>query len=225
MCRILASLVVCSAIYGFSLGLVHSLKFALRNLVKFPLLLVGTAAVCCIGYYLVARLLARDIRFWEVQRLTVELFRDLALLLASLSPVFLFLAFTLEQPNQDDLGEYPLFLGLNVVCIAVVGAAALIRQAVTLLERHLLWASRSVLVIGCWLALSLLVGSQGAWYLRPFCGVSTIDAPFVLGSEPDYQGATDFFQAVYQLFDPPPLDEGYQRSLGGHGSGGLEGAR
>ena len=215
MHRILASLVLCSAVYGFSLGLIHSLKFALRNLIKFPLLLVGTAAVCCIGYYLVARLLAGKLRFWEVQRLAASLFRDLALLLASLSPVFVFLAWTLKRPNQDDLGEYPLFLGLNVLCIAVAGAAALVRQAVRLLRRHGLRTSRSVVIIGCWLLLSLLVGSQGAWYLRPFCGVSTIDAPFVLGSEPDYQGATDFFQAVYNLFDPPPLDDGYQRGLGG----------
>jgi hypothetical protein len=82
-----------------------------------------------------------------------------------------------------------------------------------LLRRFNLSVRRSTIIIGAWLALSLLVGSQWAWYLRPFCGVATIDAPFFLGTEPDFQGATDFFQAVYYLFDPPPLADGYLRHL------------
>jgi hypothetical protein len=216
MLKTVSVLVSCSAVYGFSLGLVHSLKFALRNLVKFPLLLVATAVVCCLAYHVASRFLTAKLSLWDVQRLVVESFRDLALLLASLAPVFLFLAFTFAPPNEEDLGEYPWFLGMNVLCIAVCGSCALVRQARVLLHRFDLSLCRTTLIIGAWLGVSLLVGSQWAWYLRPFCGVATIDAPFILGTEPDYQGATDFFQAVHNLFDPPPLSAGYLR----HASGG-----
>jgi hypothetical protein len=47
------------------------------------------------------------------------------------------------------------------------------------------------------------VGSQWSWYLRPFCGVATVNAPFMLGAEPDFRGATNFYQAVYQIFAAP----------------------
>ncbi|MFT5357956.1 MAG: hypothetical protein ACI9KE_005193, partial [Polyangiales bacterium] len=50
MKRQLLTLAGASAIYGFSIGAVHSLVFALRNLIKFPLLLLVTAIVCCLAY-------------------------------------------------------------------------------------------------------------------------------------------------------------------------------
>jgi hypothetical protein len=37
--------------------------------------------------------------------------------------------------------------------------------------------------------------------MRPFCGV--VGAPFMLGSQPDFRGATSFYEAVYHVFVPP----------------------
>ncbi len=70
-----------------------------------------------------------------------------------------------------------------------------------------------------WLLLSLLVGGQWAWYLRPFFGVASISAevtPFCLGTLPDYRGATSFFEAVLHLVDPPPLPQGFYLRAWGH---------
>ncbi len=209
----LARLVLCSALYGFSIGSVHSSKFAARNLAKFPLLLLGTAAVCALAYFVIARAFTRRLSFARIQRLVLETFGDLSVLLASMAPALLFLALTIEQPTLEHLGEYPLFLGSNVVTIAVCGTVALLRQTRKLLRDAALPRAHSLGLSLAWLLVSLLVGSQGAWFLRPFCGVSTIDAPFMLGSAPDYQGATDFFQATYHLIDPPPVSDGYQRFL------------
>jgi hypothetical protein len=39
--------------------------------------------------------------------------------------------------------------------------------------------------------------------MRPFCGVRTVDAPFMLGAQPDFRGATSFYEAVYHVFSPP----------------------
>lgn len=213
MARVLLALIAASAIYGFSIGAVHSLLFALRNLLKFPALLLTTAAVCALAYWVVARAITPRLEFCDVQRLGLETFRDLSVLLASLAPACIFLACTVEQPDEMGLNEYPLFLGLNVLFVAVAGTCALIRQARRILSRKGVSLRRSVVITIAWLLLSLLVGSQCAWFLRPFCGVSSLQeqTPFILGTEPDFRGATSFFQAVYQIFDPPPLPDDYYR--------------
>ena len=61
-----------------------------------------------------------------------------------------------------------MFLGLNVFFIAAAGALALLRQVRALARYHPWPLSRRVLTVGGWLALSLLVGGQVAWTLRPF---------------------------------------------------------
>jgi len=212
MARILAVLIGCSALYGFAMGAVHSLDFALRNLVKFPALILLTSAVCAVAYYLFTLLISRNLSFVEVQRFSLRTFRDISLLLASLAPVGLFLARTLRQPDAEGLHDYPFFLGLNVFFIALCGSAALVRRGQRLLQRHRLDRKSTLLILAAWLGLSLFVGAQAAWYLRPFAGVSTIPAevtPFFLGTRPDIRGDTNFYQAVYHLLQPPPLAADY----------------
>lgn len=203
MSRRLLTLVGASAAYGFSIGAVHSLAFALRNLIKFPLLVLVTAGVCCLAYYLAARALTSALDFRAVQGAVLEIFADTALLLASLSPAMLFLACTLERADERGLHDYPLFLTLNVLAIAGCGSFALVRRTRRLALGHGLSTRRAGAITVVWMSLSLLVGSQWSWYLRPFCGVAHVDAPFVLGTEPDFRGATNFYQAVYQVLVPP----------------------
>ena len=59
--------------------------------------------------------------------------------------------------------------------------------------------ARLALLIAAWLTASLFVGAQASWYMRPFCGVRTVDAPFMLGSAPDFRGATSFYEALFHL--------------------------
>ncbi len=210
--RSVAVLVGASAFYGLCAGFVHSPLFAARNLIKFPLLIVVTTAVCALGYHLVARFFGAALRFGEVQRMVLHMFRDTAVLLAALGPVTCLLAWTFQRPDQHDLGEYPMMLGVNVAFIAVCGSLAVVRQARALLKGLSLSMRRSVLVLVSWLALSLLVGGQWAWYLRPFYGIASINGyktPFCLGTRPDARGATSFYEAVYHLAVPPQLVEGY----------------
>jgi hypothetical protein len=212
MAKKLLTLILASAIYGFAIGSVHSPLFAARNLVKFPLLILATTALCSICYYLLVRFAGVSLCFGEVQRLALELFHDTTVLLSALSPACYFLAVTTERPDLGGLGEYPLFLGINVAFIAICGSVALVRQAWVLLGRFALTLRRSLVILVGWLALSLLVGGQGAWYLRPFFGVATISGestPFCLGTLPDFRGATSFYEAVYHLASPPPLRRGY----------------
>jgi hypothetical protein len=58
------------------------------------------------------------------------------------------------------------------------------------------------------------VGGQAAWTLRPFFGVRSIsgaETPFFIGSTPDSQGSTNFFEAVHQVVRPAPFAPDYSR--------------
>jgi hypothetical protein len=209
MLRMIGAIVLGSAVYGFAIGSVHSNLFAARNLVKFPLLVLTTSAVCAVAYYAFSLLVTRRLSFREVQMLSLGTFRDIVMLLASLAPACLFLAHTIYPPTRSSLGEYPLFLGLNVGLIAASGAAALVRRTAALVKRHALKPVAGTAIISAWLVISLFVGGQCAWYLRPFFGVSTAPAPFMLGRAPDYRGATSIYEAVWNIVKPPPLETDY----------------
>jgi hypothetical protein len=216
--RNLAAMGLACGLYGFSIGSVHSLRFGLHNLIKFPLLILVTLLLCGAGYYLWAALVGARLRFGEVQRLALRIFRNTTILLAALAPVNLFLAHVLAKPDLTSLGEYPGFLGLNVGFIALAGALSLVRE-VRHFPRAQAWPARSRWrTVAGWLALSLLVGGQAAWYLRPFFGVATIagaKTAFFLGASPDYHGSTNFYEAVYHVVAPPPLgSDYYTRGMG-----------
>ena len=206
MKRLVGVIVLASAFYGFCVGRVHSLTYAERNLLKFPLLIFVTGGVCALAYALSGLFITRVLKPADVLKLGLETFRDLSVLLASLGPACLFLALSIRQPDKHGLNEYPFYLGLNVVFIALAGSLALVRQALSLLRRHQLSLGRSLTTMGAWLLLSLLVGGQSAWYLRPFFGISTVPietVPFFQGTQPDPQGATSFYEAVFHILVPP----------------------
>jgi len=207
MKRSLVVLILASAVYGFSIGAGHSWLYATRNLLKFPLLLLCTALVCSLAYFVLARFLGTMLSFSRVQRLVLEVFRDVAVLLASLSPATLFLALTMRPAtSNEDLGEYPFVQGINVALIAVCGCLAVRRQAASLLVEHRLGRGLANVLLGGWMALSLFAGGQAAWYMRPFFGIALPGAttpPFFLGTSPDFRGARSFYEAVYNLVVPP----------------------
>jgi hypothetical protein len=207
------STVLCGAVYGFAIGSGKSLLYAWRSAIKVPLLLLGTALVCSLAYHVVARFLAVDLSFAAVQRASWSLFRRVAELLASLAPVVLFLALTMQTPAGRDLGGYPAFVGVNMVFLAVAGAVALMQQARTAFAGHPVPARRARAVVVAWLVLSLLVGGQLAFYLRPFFGIASLTGapPFLLGDEPTATGARNFYEVVWQFVRGVSLPERFGR--------------
>lgn len=210
MRRSLLTMVLGSAVYGFAIGSAHSVRQGEWNVLKFPLLLLATSLLCAPAYYLLGQFIARGLSFGTVLRLGLRAFADTSLLLASLAPVCFFLAMTLTPPDEQGLNEYPMFLGLNVVFVAVCGTLAVVRQARRLLKSHALSPARSAMIVVAWLAVSLFAGGQCAWYMRPFFGLRTIRYQhFMQGSRPDFRGARSFYEAVYFIVDPPPLPKDY----------------
>lgn len=204
MTRTLVTLVVGSAAYGFAIGSVHGVRVACWNLAKLPLLLLVTAAICAFAYFAFAVAVAPRMTLRDVTSLSLRTYADLAALLASFAPVSWFLAVTSKRARGASLGEYPFFLGFNVALIAAAGTLALARQAFRLAREHGLPPVRTAAVVGAWLATSLFAGGQCAWYLRPFfCPATIPDPPFMEGLNPDFRGATNFYEAVWHLVSPP----------------------
>ncbi|MEW6071750.1 MAG: hypothetical protein AB1726_04020 [Planctomycetota bacterium] len=214
MGKTLGVLIVASAIYGYTVGAAHDQIYATRNLLKFPLLVLSTTIVCSLAYWVLARFFFLRLSFGRVQMLSLALFRDASVLLASLAPVNFFLAQVLVHTDDGRLGEYSLFLGLNVFFVALCGTVALVRQGRSVLATKITSRRRVSAVVLSWLVLSLVVGGQASFYLRPLFGLPASRGnipPFALGSTPDVRGATNFFEAVLQVFTAPPLP----RSWGG----------
>jgi hypothetical protein len=170
-------------------------------MLKFPLLLLGTALLCALACFVLARFLGVPLRFLAVQRSTLALYRTLAVLLMSLSPISLFLGQTMLPPDARSLGGYPGFVSANMVFIAAAGTVALLLQMRGLLREHGVPRRLSVLVVASWLLLSLSVGGQLAFQLRPFFGIASLTgAPrFLAGDEPTVTGARNFYEVVWQF--------------------------
>lgn len=209
MIRALAVTIACAAAYGYALGAAHSELYAARNLLKLPALLLVTAAVASLSYWIAARASGAALTFGEVQRVTWRLFQDASVMLASLAPVVFFQARLLRARDDGELGGYDSFLAFNVLAVALSGALALVLQSRRLLREHGVPSARAGALVGAWLALSLLVGGQAAFYMRPFVGFPATRGftppPFFLGAQPDLRGATSFYEMVLQTLARPPL--------------------
>ncbi|MHC4664066.1 MAG: hypothetical protein ACYS8W_20580 [Planctomycetota bacterium] len=203
--RLVVGTIVCSAIYGFSIGRMHSYQCAARNLIKFPMLIGITAAICAIAYYMVSKFIAGRLSFRDVQMFTLKTYHDISVLLASLSPPSFFLACVVLKPTDaDHLNEYPFFLGLSMFFIAFSGCVALTRRGIKLVRRAEIGLKKGVAVIIAWLAISLFAGAQCSWYLRPFFGISCLPGqPFATWGAPHITGATNFYEVVWHIVFPP----------------------
>jgi hypothetical protein len=209
LARTLGITLLGSAAYGYALGSAHSELYALRHLLKFPLLISVTGAVCTPSYWIVARTCGAPLSFASVQRRVWSLFRDGALLLASLAPVIYFLARVARSTDDGELGEYDSFLALNIACVAGVGALALARQMRELVHGQALSLRLAGVLVCVWLALSSAVGGQAAFYMRPFFGFPATRGnvpPWFLGPAPDLRGATNFYEAVWQTLRAPRVE-------------------
>jgi hypothetical protein len=195
-----------AALFGYALGAAHSELYATRNLIKFPLLIVVTAGVCALSYFVVARALLVPLSFAGVQRATWKLFHDTSILLASVAPATFFIARALRATDDGRMGGYHGYVAFNFVAIAIAGTIALIRQALALLRDHPIMRARAATLVAVWLALTLAVGGQAAFYMRPFMGIPAtrgFTPPFFLGDAPDVRGATNFFEALRLTLEHP----------------------
>ncbi len=163
------------ALYGFTMGLSHSLPQALSSAVKMPLVLIVTVAFCLPAlYFFSLAVLSTPLNMLQVATVVLTGVGVTAFLLLGLSPVMLFFVLTSES--------YAFFQLLTVIFVALSGCIGLYflwRGMMQIEPRHQdspRGLSRGVLL--AWLVLYVFVSTQMTWRLSPLVGDPT--QPFIL---------------------------------------------
>lgn len=181
-----------AGLYGAAVGCWRAGEQALFNVVKFPLLLLGTALGNALVNGLLAPLLGLDISIRRSLELNLWSFAMAAAVLGAFAPLVGFMVWnapSLESTTVQSV--YPLILLVHVAAVAFAGIAANLRllQQLAGLAGSARVARRVVLA---WLAVNLLLGAQFGWIFRPFIGSPQLPVQFM---RPDaWQGS--FFEAV-----------------------------
>ena len=186
----LGVIVVGCAVYGAAVGLWRSPLQAVYVAIKMPLVLLLTAAGNAALNGILAQLLGTGLSFRQTSLAIVMSFAVAAILLASLSPLVLFLLVNTPPLSPDGRGGDVMLVAL-VAAIAFAGVVANVRL-LGLIE----YASRSRVIamrtLLAWLVGNLLLGSQIAWVLRPYIGPPNLPVEF-LRADP-WRG--NFFEAL-----------------------------
>lgn len=186
----IAVTVVGCGLYGAAVGLWRSPLQAVYVALKIPLVLLLTAGGNAVLNGILAQLLGTGLSFRQTSLAIVMSFAVAAVILASLSPLVLFLVFNTPPISHGDTGGDVMLVSL-VAAIAFAGVIANVRLF-GLIEHASRSRSVALQTLFAWLAGNLLLGSQIAWVLRPYVGSPGSSVEF-LRAEP-WRG--NFFETL-----------------------------
>jgi hypothetical protein len=183
-------IVVGCGLYGATVGLWRSPLQAVYVAAKMPLVILLAAAGNATLNGMLAQLLGTGLSFRQTSLAIVMSFAVAAIILASLSPLVLFLLVNTPPLSSDGRGGDVMLVAL-VAAIAFAGIVANVRLfgLVEHASRGRMVALRTLVA---WLAGNLLLGSQVAWVLRPYIGPPDLPVEF-LRADP-WRG--NFFEAL-----------------------------
>ena len=190
-CFILA--VICSSIYGMSVGIWRAPIQGFYVAVKFPLLIVLVTLGNALLNGMFAKVLGAKLTFRESFIAVLMSFTIASVILASFAPLMLWLIWNspaVTDPNPK-IAHHGILL-FNVITIAFAGAVSnlhLYKLVLHLTESKL----ESKRIIFSWLAVNLLLGSQLSWIMRPFIGGPKGAVEFLR----DNAFAGNFFEAIF----------------------------
>ena len=171
-------IVVGGGLYGATLGGWRAPLQAVFTAAKFPLLVLLTCGGNALLNGLLAQVLGLGISVRQSTLTILMSFALMAMVLAALSPVMLFLLLNTPPLSAGPSASHSLLLTTHVAVIAFAGVVAnrrLLRLLVRLTGRP--GAGRAILC--AWLTGNLLLGSQLAWVLRPFVGSPGLPIQFL----------------------------------------------
>lgn len=159
-------LIALGAFYGFTMGaynLIHAGTAwnAVTSMIKVPILLLATMALCFPALYVFGLAGGATLRASSLWAALTGALLVTAIALVSLSPIVFFFLTTIDN--------YKAVQYLHVIVWAFSGLLGLkfLRQTLLVLD-PVLMANRRLLAF--WTLLFGLVGMQGAWMMRPFIG-------------------------------------------------------
>lgn len=196
MLRAAIVILVGCGLYGFTIGLWRAPLQAWYAAIKLPLLIFATVSLNGVINGMLAQILSSGLGFRQTLFAILQSFAVFAVILASLSPLALYMALNTNPPGTGtSTGSYHALLLTHTCVIAYAGIVANLRLFLSLVEfsRSRLIASR---VLIAWLAGNLFVGGQMSFVLRPFFGQPSISVQF-LRAHP-FEG--NFYQSVWYSF-------------------------
>jgi len=165
--------------YGAAMGWWRDPQQALYTAIKFPLILLLTAAGNALLNAMLAPLLGLNVPFRQSFAAVLMSFTIAAAVLGGFSPLIAFLIW-----NAPDLGAiasakaaYNIILPAHVAVIAFAGITGNVRLLQLLRRLGGPAVARRVLL--AWLAGNLFLGSQLSWILRPFVGSPQLRVEFL----------------------------------------------
>ena len=166
-----------AGLYGFTVGLWHAPLQSLYSAIKIPLLIFLTCGANAALNGMLAQVLGLPLSFGQTTRVILLSFALASLILGALAPVILFLLWN-TPPFGETSPAYDVLRTAHVAVIALAGVVANVRL-LRLLEALSAGARAARLVLFCWLAGNLLLGSQLTWVLRPFVGSPGMPVEFL----------------------------------------------
>ncbi len=167
-----------SGIYGATIGLGRAPLQALFTAAKFPLLILLTTAGNALLNGMIAQLLGLGISFRQSALAVITSFALASIILASLSPVTLFLWLnTPSYTSPDALAAHNFTLLTHVFLIAFAGTTA--NAALSRILADMGGSRRTAArILGSWLLGNMFLGCQLSWIMRPFIGSPGLPVEF-----------------------------------------------
>ena len=184
---------ICGCAYGFSIGLWRSPLQGYYAAIKFPLLLLLTAAGNLMINGMLGQLLGSGLSFRQSAAAVLSSFAILAATVGGLAPVAIFLMLNLPAATtQDSWQGVNTLIVLHTLIIACAGIAATLRLHDLLKATAGPARARHILIV--WLAANLFFGAQLSWNLRPYFGSPDLPVRFIRDNP--FDGT--FYGAVYR---------------------------
>lgn len=159
----------CAALYGAVFGSWHGPRLALFVAVKFPLVLLATAALTLPVNWTLAVATRAPLTFRQVAVLTFLTLALASSIVASLAPVAWVFVRSAPPPGEAARTAHNLLYLMHTAIVGGAGCAsvALLRGA---LARRGEVGARAARALRIWVVSFALVGGEVAWALRPFVG-------------------------------------------------------
>jgi hypothetical protein len=175
-------IIIGAGLYGAAMGFWRDPRQALYTAIKFPLIILLTAAANGMLNAMLAPLLGLNIPFRQSFLSILMSFTIAGAILGSFAPLVAFMIWNsppMSFNTAESTGTYCLILLTFVVIIAFAGITSNLRLLQLL--RHLGGPRKSVAlgVLLAWLAGNLFFGAQLSWILRPFIGTPGMPVQFL----------------------------------------------
>ena len=183
---------ICSGIYGATIGIWRAPLQAVYTAIKFPLIMLLTMMLNAGINGILANLTGSALSFRNSIWAVIYSMAITSIMLASLSTVSLFFVWnTPELGDASARSAHATFTLFQVFFIALAGMVGHLRMY-EWLKKHATHHSSALLLLASWLTINLLVGGQLSWIGRPFTGAPSLPVEFLRSNALE----SNFFEAV-----------------------------